>query len=49
VKLCAEFDEAITTKKRMFGTLLSGPNGVGKSTIGLLTFLSQFSRGQPIL
>jgi hypothetical protein len=31
-----------------WGVLLSGPNGVGKSAISLLTFLLCFSRGLPV-
>ena len=33
----------------LFGILLSGPNGVGKSAVGVLTFLTCFARGLPVV
>ena len=39
--------QADAHKHRSFGVLLSGPNGVGKSAIGLLAFLASFAQRLP--
>lgn len=41
VKIAAEFVDAMKSERRHgFGVLLSGPNGVGKSSCGLLAYLT---------
>lgn len=49
IDLATQFDDAMNNPKSFYGKLLSGPNGVGKSSHGLLNFFSQFVQGRPIL
>jgi hypothetical protein len=39
VELASEFVRAVRNRTKDFGTLVSGPNGVGKSGVGLLAYL----------
>ena len=49
IDLAIQFDAVMTNPEAFYGKLLSGPNGVGKSSHGLLNFFSQFVQGRPIL
>ena len=48
LKCTFEFVNALTTPNEEFGVLLSGPNGVGKSGIGLLAYLVCMARRLPV-
>jgi hypothetical protein len=45
LELCDEFAQAVARRGHGTGVLFSGPNGVGKSAIGLLTHMVCASRG----
>ena len=49
LKLAHEFVDAVASGRRDFGVLLSGPNGVGKSAVGLQAFFSCFARRLPVV
>ena len=52
LSLATEFLAAMDAAKRRvpkFGVLLSGPNGVGKSSVGVATFLAAFVQGEVVL
>jgi hypothetical protein len=47
---CAlEFVDAVSNRSKGYGVLLSGPNGVGKSGIGLLSYLLCVARRLPVV
>ena len=48
LNLAFEFVLAVMNRKHDESTLLSGPNGVGKSGIGLLAYLISVHLGQPV-
>jgi len=52
VKFAQEFDDGIKFVNpggKTYGVLFSGPTGVGKSAIGLLSFLNQFAQSRPVV
>jgi len=46
---CSEFIDFMNNAEDPNGVLFSGPNGVGKSSICLITFLTCFVRGLPVV
>ena len=50
LELALEFMSALQAPERsQSGVLLSGPNGVGKSAVGLLAFLAAFAQRLPVV
>ena len=49
LRLALEFLGAMKGDRNQFGVLLSGPNGVGKSVVGLLSFLAAFAQRLPVV
>lgn len=51
IKVAAEFLDAMkkSTPVSCFGVLLSGPNGVGKSSCGVLAALACIAQGLPVV
>jgi hypothetical protein len=48
-QLATDFVAAVQAGTRRYGVLLSGPNGVGKSGVGLLAYLLCAARGLPVV
>jgi hypothetical protein len=49
LKCAFEVVDAVANREKDYGVLLSGPNGVGKSGIGLLSYLLCMARGMPVV
>ena len=49
LELAAEFVKDVTASASSHGVLLSGPNGVGKSGVGLLSYLLCAARRMPVV
>lgn len=46
---CQEFLQSFDSGARIAGTLVSGPSGVGKTSVGLLTYLACYVRKLPVV